>query len=166
MARDDQLTLFRLRECQYLQRTASNAGPRRREGGTGRGWRLTFLFVILKQPCGAKGEYLSRNAQRFLKSSSEQFEDWQLHAQALPICGDRLEEVLTSSRNERGTHSEEPMVGEPASTSGRINAVKIYCPAFLLHFSSKAFISTTINMSSLMNVSRFPVPQFGIYIWI
>jgi hypothetical protein len=161
MARDDQLTLFRLRECQYQQRAASNAGPRRKEGGTGLGWRLTFLFVILKQPCGAKGEYLSRNAQRSLKSSSEQLEDWQLHAQALPICGDRLGEVLTSS--ERGTHLEEPLVDEPASTSGRIDAVKIYCPAFLLHFSSEgAFISTTIKMSSLMNVSRFPVPQFDI----
>ena len=65
-------------------------------GGTELRWRLTFLFVILKQPCGAKGEYLSRNAQRSLKSSSEQLEYWQLHAQTLLICGDRLEKVLTS----------------------------------------------------------------------
>lgn len=72
--------------------------PALKDGGTELGWRLTFLFVILKQPCGAKGEYLSRNAQRSLKSSSEQLEYWQLHAQTLPICGDRLEKVLTSSR--------------------------------------------------------------------
>jgi hypothetical protein len=79
--------------------------PALKDGGTELGWRLTFLFVILKQPCGAKREYLSRNAQRSLKSSSEQLEYWQLHAQVLPICGDRLEEVLTSSRMNVG-HSQ------------------------------------------------------------
>ena len=76
--------------------------PASKEGGTGLRWRLTFLFVILKQPCGAKGEYLSRNAQRSLKSSSEQLEYWQLHAQTLPIWWPFGESFDVSSRMDVG----------------------------------------------------------------
>jgi hypothetical protein len=124
-------------------------------GGTELRWRLTFLFVILEQPCGAKGEYLSRNAQRSLKSSSEQLEYWQLHAQTLPIWWP-FGESFDVFKNERGTDSEEPLVGKPASTSGRIDAVKIYrpCISFTLFFRGSFYLDN-YKMSSLMNVSQF-----------
>jgi hypothetical protein len=72
--------------------------------------------------------------------------------------GGRLEKVLTSSRMNVG-HSEEPLVGKPASTSGRIDAVKIYCPciSFTLFFRGSFYLDN-YKMSSLMNVSQFSLP--------
>jgi hypothetical protein len=37
--------------------------PALEDGGTELGWRLTFLFVILKQPCGAKRIFVTKRAK-------------------------------------------------------------------------------------------------------